>query len=188
MLSSFVPVTEENYRDQGCYQLPARGRLLIRETEKAALAELSEDELIELHTRIRRARSKYVKNYRRGASARVRPIGGRGRAGQQGARDRDRAEVFEQALARVSAALSRAARHSAAELRSERIAAAQAAKSGVGPSASAGRESGAGKGGAGAANARRGDRNLVSPRSLKKGASSAAAGGRRQAAKDSRHS
>ena len=111
--------------------LPESEWLLIRETERSALAELSEDELLELHNRVRRARSKYVKNYRRGASARVPAAGGRGKAHAQNARDRDRAEVFEDALARVSAALSTAARHSAAELKAERRAAARPPR--VGP-------------------------------------------------------
>src|SRR5689334_1401677 len=39
--------------------------LLIRETERDQLADLDEDALVELHTRVRRARNKYVKLYRR---------------------------------------------------------------------------------------------------------------------------
>ena len=35
-------------------------RLLVAETEPAALAELDEEAVVELHTRIRRARGKYV--------------------------------------------------------------------------------------------------------------------------------
>ena len=54
-------------------------RRLVAETEPAAVASLDEDELLELHSRIRRARSKYVKNYRRAAGARSVPgrLGGR---------------------------------------------------------------------------------------------------------------
>jgi hypothetical protein len=44
-------------------------RRLVSETEREALVELDEDALLELHSRVRRARTKYVKNYRRGASA-----------------------------------------------------------------------------------------------------------------------
>ena len=48
-------------------------RNLVAETEKQAMGELDEDALLELHTRIRRARTKYVKLYRRQASSRSRP-------------------------------------------------------------------------------------------------------------------
>lgn len=166
--------------------LPESEFLLIRETERSALAELSEDDLIELHARVRRARSKYVKNYRRAGAARVGAVGGRGKAHGQGGRDRDRAEVFEDALARVSTALSAAARRSAAELKAERIAAAQEAKSGGAPVKAGSPKPAASKAKASARNPRSGDRDLVSPRSLKKGASSQAAGARRQAKRDAR--
>jgi len=46
-------------------------RLLVDETEGDALGLLDEDGAIELETRIRRARDKYVSQYRRSASARV---------------------------------------------------------------------------------------------------------------------
>jgi hypothetical protein len=55
-------------------------RLLVRETESAALAALDEDAAIELEARIRRARDKYVGQYRRSASARVAEHGARGSA------------------------------------------------------------------------------------------------------------
>jgi hypothetical protein len=175
--------------------LPESEWLLIKETERAALAALTEDELIELHTRIRRARGKYVKNYRRGASARVSAAGGRGKARPQNSRDRDRAEVFEDALARVSTALSAAAKRSAAELKAERLAAAQAAKAGMSPATAAkkkpaGSTKAASKAPATKApsKARTGSASTVTPRSLKKGASSAAQGARRQAKRDSRTS
>jgi hypothetical protein len=175
--------------------LPESEWLLIKETERAALAALSEDELIELHTRIRRARGKYVKNYRRGASARVSAAGGRGKARPQNSRDRDRAEVFEDALARVSTALSAAAKRSAAELKAERLAAAQAAKAGMSPTtaakkkAAAPAKTAAKKPAAKApAKARTGSASTVTPRSLKKGASSASQGARRQAKRDARNS
>ena len=42
--------------------------LLLAETKRAAMADLDEDELLALHTRIRRARTKYMSQYRRAAS------------------------------------------------------------------------------------------------------------------------
>ncbi|MFB4308882.1 hypothetical protein [Actinomadura sp. GTD37] len=97
---------------------------LVRETETAELARLDEDDLADLHTRIRRARDKYSKQYRRTASARVEEHGGRGKARPKNQRNARKAEVFEDALARVSWHLAKAARHAASELKAERIAAA----------------------------------------------------------------
>ena len=93
-------------------------RRLVSETEREALVELDEDALLELHSRVRRARTKYVKNYRRGASARVVESGSRGVAYPKNQRDRDKAEVFELALARVSRHVEVMAKRAAAELRS----------------------------------------------------------------------
>jgi hypothetical protein len=59
-------------------------RLLVAETERAQLAVLDEDTAIELETRIRRARNKYVSQYRRAASAAVAEHGGRGKARPEG--------------------------------------------------------------------------------------------------------
>ena len=56
-------------------------RFLVAQTEKEALAELDEDAVLDLHQRIRRARNKYVGQYRRGAAARVPAKGARGKAG-----------------------------------------------------------------------------------------------------------
>jgi hypothetical protein len=106
-------------------------RTLVAETEKRAMADLDEDALLELHTRIRRARTKYVKLYRRQASARVETQGGRGKAFPQNQRNRDRAEIFELALARVSRRVDVLAKQSAAELKAERLAAAR--RTGSGP-------------------------------------------------------
>ena len=52
-------------------------QMLISETSRDELRALNEDELLEMETRIRRARNKYVKLYRRQASARVAELGGR---------------------------------------------------------------------------------------------------------------
>ena len=39
--------------------------MLVRDTERERIADLDEDALLDLHDRIRRARNKYVKLYRR---------------------------------------------------------------------------------------------------------------------------
>jgi hypothetical protein len=95
--------------------------MLVRETDIARLSDLDEDDLMALHERVRRARNKYTKSYRREASAKVAEHGGRGMARPTNTRNREKAEVFEDALARVSRGLARAARESALRLRSERI-------------------------------------------------------------------
>jgi hypothetical protein len=153
--------------------------LLVRETEPEALAGLDEDELLELHVRVRRARTKYAKLYRRAAAAAVDDRGGRGASYARNQRNRDKAEVFELALARVSKEVSVVARKAAADLRAERIAAARADR-GSGPTADA-------AGGAGATakeSARR--RTTKTTGGVKKDASSQAKGARRQAARDAR--
>src|SRR5215475_5534057 len=108
-------------------------RLLVAETERANLAGLDEDEAIELETRIRRARNKYVGQYRRVASAAVGTKGGRGKARPENARARLKAEAFEEALSRASGRVAALARQSAAELRAERLAAARAGSRSQGP-------------------------------------------------------
>ena len=149
---------------------------LVAETERAALSELSEDELLELHVRVRRARSKYVKNYRRAASASVESVGGRGKAFARNARDRDKAEVFELALAQVSRQVAVRANEAAAELKSERLAAARRGSSGPDEPTASGDELGPG----------RGRRTRKSTGGVKKDASSRAMGARRQAKRDAR--
>ena len=99
-------------------------KALVRETASTELAAMDEDALLDLHTRVRRARNKYSKLYRRTAGARVEEYGGRGMARPKNTRNAQKAEVFEDALARVSWYLARAARRSASELKAERIAAA----------------------------------------------------------------
>ncbi|HET6192576.1 MAG TPA: hypothetical protein VFE59_36890, partial [Trebonia sp.] len=61
-------------------------RLMVAETDRDALAMLDEDGAIALETRIRRARDKYVGQYRRGATARVSERGGRGKARPENSR------------------------------------------------------------------------------------------------------
>jgi hypothetical protein len=97
--------------------------MIARSASPGALADLDEDALLELHDRVRRARKKYLGQYRRQAASKVSDVGGRGKAYAQNQRARDKAEVFETALARVSTALAKAARRSAADLKAERLAA-----------------------------------------------------------------
>ena len=161
---------------------------LVRETDRELLAGADEDALVELHGRVRRARDKYVGLYRRGASARVMEYGGRGKARPKNARNAEKAEVFEDALARVSRHLAAAARRSALELKNERLAAAQEMRNTApptarlrptaerrGPQRPSKRTAPASRATAGASQAAR-----------KRQAASAAAGARRQGRRDSR--
>src|SRR5947209_2469531 len=104
---------------------------LLRETEAARMADLDEDDLLALHTRVRRARTKYVKLYRRQAGTRVEDLGGRGFARPKNRRNFDKAEIFEEALAGVSKRLGVVARQAAAELKAGRLAAARATSPGA---------------------------------------------------------
>lgn len=123
-----VPVERSSVNKAVLNSMTKAERRLVSETEREALVELDEDALLELHSRVRRARTKYVKNYRRGASARVVESGSRGAAYPKNQRDRDKAEVFELALARVSRHVEVMAKRAAADLRAERLQAARAAK------------------------------------------------------------
>ncbi|PKH42886.1 hypothetical protein CXG46_06235 [Nocardioides alpinus] len=151
---------------------------LVREAEPAALRELDEDQLLELQTRVQRARTKYMKIYRRGASASVSEVGGRGKSFARNQRARDKAEVFETVLAQVSRQVSVVARQTATELRAERIAEARAARS-AGPSSTGGAT-----GPASVPSGRRAATKTTG--GVKRDASSQAQGVRRQAARDAR--
>lgn len=113
--------------------LTEQERLTVLETMPDALAELDEDAVSDLHRRIRKARNKYTGIYRRGGAKKVGKQGGRGKAYGKNQRARDKAEVFEDALARVSDRLAVLAREAAEELKQERLAAARAAKAGRKP-------------------------------------------------------
>jgi len=162
-------------------------RELLIETERARMLELDEDELVELHRRVRRARTKYVTLYRRGAAGNVKKSGGRGHARPKNSRKAGKAEIFEGALARVSRRLAVAAKQSAAALKAERLEAARNAPGkgstgkGSGPAAD-GDRSGSGA----AVDGRVIDRGQKSPGRKKREAFSRAAGARRQAKRDSR--
>jgi len=160
-------------------------KLLVAETDKTALAALNEDGAIALETRIRRARDKYVSQYRRSASSRVTEAGGRGKARPENARARAKAEAFERALSQVSQRVAALARESAAALRAERLAAAKVAKQQDWP----------GSGRMVPRQRRRGpevtpeptgERALRNPASEKERAGTLAQGARRQAKRDSK--
>jgi hypothetical protein len=155
-------------------------RDLLRETEDDRLAALDEDALVDLHKRIRRARTKYVGIYRRAGSAKVSKKGGRGLAKEKNSRNAARAEVFEDALARVSAALAAAAAAEAQALKDARLAAASSP--GTWPGSEQAPASGADEG----AEAKVSDRRPTGPGRKKRNASSTAQGKRRQAKRDTR--
>jgi hypothetical protein len=154
-------------------------QLLVAETARDAMAGLDEEELLALHSRIRRARSKYVSKYRRRASGTVVKRGGRGFSYPKNQRERDKAEVFETALAAVSKEVGVRATRAAAELRASRLAAARSG--GSGPRAGAARAASVQKSTA----SRQPGANKTTG-GLKRDASSQAAGARRQAKRDSR--
>ena len=108
-------------------------RRFVSETSSDVLATLDEEQVLELHSRARRLRDKYVKNYRRTAGAAVPSSGGRGLNYEKNQRDRGKAEIFETALARVSRRLGTLASQSAAALRKERLSAARVNGNGPGP-------------------------------------------------------
>lgn len=152
---------------------------LIMATRPKELDGLSEDELIDLHARVRRGRNKYAKLYRQGAGAQVGKDGARGKASAKHRKDAERAEVFEEALARVSRRLAREARRSADALRDERLAPARAkAKQGG---------KGKGKGGSGKASGTgRTAAKGKTPASKKSNAAARASKARTQAKRDAR--
>jgi hypothetical protein len=101
---------------------------LIAETQPAAMTRLDADDLMDLHARVRRVRNKYVDLYRRRGAAKVSAKGARGVAATANERGWAKAEVFEEALARVSRQLAVAAQRNAAELKRERLAQARGEK------------------------------------------------------------
>jgi hypothetical protein len=175
----------------------------VLETEPKALRSLDEDELIELHARVRRARTKHATNYRRGAAGQVGKDRSRGAASKKNRRDAARAEVFEDALARVSRRLAVVARAAADELREERLATARgerSAKAAAKAEASKGKSKGKGGGGKAATASGKGKRKPTGkaatkerspspkdrPAAKKSRASTTAKGKRRQAKRDAR--
>lgn len=161
--------------------LSEKDAALLIETKRRNMETLDEEELLDLHTRVRRARNKHSKNYRRSAAERVQSTGTRGGARPSNQRNRDRAEALEDALARVSRRLATVARRSATALRVERLAAAGAVTGDPRVRSSAPK----GKAGTRPAD-RAADKRPKTPARKKRNASSAAAGTRRQARKDNR--
>ncbi len=148
---------------------------LVREVQPERLADMTEDALIEVHTRVRRARNKHVKLYRRQAAALIEPVGGRGKARPRNSRNRAKAEVFEDALARVSAQLAVKAHESAEALQVERLAETRATGDAAKTAAPVPQLT-----------SQRTDRRPESQGLRKRQASTRAAGARRQARRDSR--
>jgi hypothetical protein len=100
-------------------------RTLLAETQSERLRALDEEALIELHARVRRARDRFVQLHRREVAEQIGAARARGTASVAPRRSASKAEIFEDALARVSSSLARAARATAASLRTERLAAAR---------------------------------------------------------------
>jgi hypothetical protein len=151
--------------------------MLVRETDPDRLAALDEDALVAVHLRIRRARDKHVKVYRRQGATLVEDSGGRGKARRRNTRKRAKAEVFEDALARVSLQLAEVARHSAEALEAERLAEVQEEQ------AAASRKN---LPRAATLETQKVNRRPDSPDLRKRHASTRATGARRQARRDSR--
>jgi hypothetical protein len=168
--------------------LTERELALVRETERDHLATLDEDALSDLHMRIRRARDRSVKLYRRQAAARVPEFAGRGTARPKNQRNAGKAEIFEERLAAVSRQLAVAARHSAAELRAERLAAAR--RSPNHPAIRTNQASGTGGTGSRAQTNPRGSQrtrtHTTTPVTRRRQASTLATNARRQARRDDR--
>ncbi|MBO0806181.1 MAG: hypothetical protein J2P25_24300 [Nocardiopsaceae bacterium] len=164
-------------------------RLLVADTDRAALADLDEDGAIELEARVRRTRDKYVSQYRRSASARVAEHGARGSARPENARAAAKAEAFERALSRVSRRVAALARQAAAAMRAERLAAARAAKDREWPGADemVPRQRGQRRVGPPAPMVPTGEGAPRNPSTEKRRASTMAAGARRQAKRDSKN-
>ena len=162
------------------HSLTKSERSLIAETERTSLNALDEDGLLALLDRVRRARNKHVQLHRQEVGRQVGAKGARGAASTPPRRSASKAEIFEEALARVSSELAKRARASAAELRADRISAARqtgnaaATKSPARPAKTA-------KTGQASTRSRQ-----PTPIERKKVASTASAGARRQAKSDAR--
>lgn len=155
---------------------------LLVATARERLKGLGEDDLDELLTRVRRARNKYTKLYRRQSADLVAAKSTRAGTSTSNQRTKRKAEIFEDALARVASALAAAARATSHTLRQERLAAASAAKGT--PEVGRGRSSKVGITGDQPATARGGNKGGAASKSRR--ASSAAMGSRRQAKRGSR--
>lgn len=158
----------------------AKEQSLLVATESARLADLSEDELGDLLTLVRRARNKYTKLYRRQSADLVAASSSRQGTATSNQRTKRKAEIFEDALARVAQSLAAAARATAKELKRERLDAARAAK-GTPAVAQTGSPGAATSAPAGVSRKAKGPNTSPSRR-----ASTKATGARAQATRDSR--
>lgn len=159
---------------------------LVLETELAKLKRLSEDDLLALHARVRRARTKHTKLYRQAAASRVKANKARANASKTHARDRARAEVLEEALARVSRRLAIVALQSAEDLKQERLAAARAGKGSANKPGARGTSKGSSKAKGKPSGSSSAKRKPKTPATKKAHASTLAKGKRRQATRDKR--
>lgn len=159
-------------------------RELLGDTTPSKLRSSDEDELVELHKRVRRARNNYAKLYRRRSSAKVKADRSRAVASTSNRRTAAKAEVFEDALARVSRELAKAARRSADQLRDDRLAAAKGAKKGK--AGRGGKRSRRSSGGSGSAKGPREKKQLRTPARKRAAASSRAANRRKEAKRAAR--
>ncbi|MCK0438863.1 hypothetical protein MUG78_05120 [Gordonia alkaliphila] len=153
---------------------------LVLATEDDRLEDLSEEKLLKLHRRTRRARNKHVGQYRRTGAAKVAKKGARGQGKKANVKRARRAEVFEEALSRVSRQLAVVAHETAEALKAERLAAAQGGS--TGPSKGKGK----GKGKVGSKGKARVDATRANPGRMKYEASTKSTGKRRQAKRDNR--
>jgi hypothetical protein len=160
----------------------SKEQTLLVATERARLKDMSEDDLDELLTLVRRARNKYTKLYRRQSADLVAAKSSRAGTSTSNQRTKRKAEIFEDALARVATALGAAARATSNELKQERLAAASTA-TGT-PAVARGRSSKAGITGDQPAASRGGNKGGAASKSRR--ASNNAHGSRRQAKRDGR--
>ncbi len=157
---------------------------LVLETEPKKLKGLDEDELVALHTRVRRARNRHTKLYRREAAGRVEADRARGMASKKSQRTSARAEVMEEALARVSRVLADRADQTAEQLRAERL--EQAKGKTVKSKASKSKDTKATSAKSKVAKSKDAKSKSFTPSSKKARAGAKASGKRAQASRDSR--
>ena len=104
---------------------------LLIATAPARLEGMSEADLVTLLGRVRRARNKYSDLHRRQGAGAIRSAGKRYAASTSNERTLRKAQVLDDAVARVSVFASRAARSAADALRDERLADASTRRSGA---------------------------------------------------------
>jgi len=103
----------------------AKEQSLLMSTERTRLSKLTLDELGDILTLVRRARDKYSSLHRRQATTSIDSARARSASASDNSRTLRKAEIFDDALARVSTSLASAARVSRDELKKERLAAAR---------------------------------------------------------------